>query len=189
MNDFATRLDPAIALILLAAGRSERFGGEKLVTPYKGKPLWKWAAEAAEDAGFESLYLVTGFHTSVVASGNWRRVINPDAAKGMGTSIAAGVAAAEDHERVVIVLADMPLIDPAHLRSLAQGTGAIFTRQVDGKAGCPAGFGRENFAALRMLKGDQGARGASLLDASTIAPRDPAMLFDVDTQEDLQARF
>ena len=184
-----TRLDPAIALILLAAGRSERFGGEKLVTPFKGKPLWEWAAEAAENSGFQNLYLVTGEHTSIASSDRWRKVINPDAAKGMGTSIAAGVAAADAHERVVIALADMPLVTSDHLRALAHGTGAVFTRQQDGKAGCPAGFGRESFAALRKLTGDQGARGAIPANASILQPDDPVMLFDVDMQEDLHTRF
>ena len=184
-----TKLDPATSIILLAAGRSERFGGEKLVTPFRGKPLWEWAAEAAENSGFQNLYLVTGEHTSIAASDRWRKVINPESAEGMGTSIAAGVAAAEAHERVVIALADMPLVTSDHLRALAHGTGAVFTRQQDGKAGCPAGFGRESFAALRRLTGDQGARGAIPENASILEPDDPVMLFDVDMQEDLHTRF
>ena len=184
-----TKLDPATSIILLAAGRSERFGGEKLVTPFRGKPLWEWAAEAAENSGFQNLYLVTGEHTSIAASDRWRKVINPESAEGMGTSIAAGVAAADAHERVVIALADMPLVTSDHLRALAHGTGAVFTRQQDGKAGCPAGFGRESFAALRRLTGDQGARGAIPENASILEPDDPVMLFDVDMQEDLHTRF
>ena len=70
-------LDPSIALILLAAGRSERFGSDKLTVLFRGRPLWEWAAAAAESAGFESLYLVIGEHSRVTAREKWRPVVTP----------------------------------------------------------------------------------------------------------------
>ena len=181
-------LDPSIALILLAAGRSERFGSDKLTVLFRGRPLWEWAAAAAESAGFESLYLVIGEHSRVTAREKWRPVVNPDAERGLGTSIAAGVCAAAHHDRVVIALADMPLMEPAHLRLLGQETGAIFTRQPDGSAGNPAAFGQEPFAQLRTLDEDRGARSLSLPNALVIAPQTSDMLIDVDTPSDLTNR-
>ena len=181
-------LDPSIALILLAAGRSERFGSDKLTVLFRGRPLWEWAAAAAESAGFESLYLVIGEHSRVTAREKWRPVVNPDAERGLGTSIAAGVRAAAHHDRVVIALADMPLMEPAHLRLLGQETGAIFTRQPDGSAGNPAAFGQEHFAQLRTLDEDRGVRSLSLPNALVIAPQTSDMLIDVDTPSDLTNR-
>ena len=181
-------LDPAIALILLAAGRSERFGSDKLTALFRGRPLWEWAAAAAENAGFESLYLVIGEHSHVTPRERWQPVVNPDAERGLGTSIAAGVRAAAHHDRVVIALADMPLMEPAHLRLLGQETGAIFTRQPDGSAGSPAAFRQEHFVQLQSLDGDRGARSLSLPRALVIEPSTCGMLVDIDTPSDIASQ-
>ena len=181
-------LDPSIALILLAAGRSERFGSDKLTASFRARPLWEWAARAAEAAGFVNLYLVIGEHSGITGRDGWKLVINPEAERGLGTSISAGVGAASNHERVVITLADMPLMEPSHLRLLGQETGAIFTRQPDGSAGNPAAFGQEHFAQLRTLDEDRGARSLSLPNALLIAPQTSDMLIDVDTPSDLTNR-
>ena len=186
MNISMSPLDRSIALVMLAAGRGERFGCDKLASEFRGRQLWEWAALAAEEAGFQCLYAVIGEHSSVRPAGRvWQTVLNPNAQQGMGTSIAAGIAAAAAHERVVIALADMPLIHPSHLRELGQGSGTIFTRQTDGCAGSPAAFGREDFAKLRSLVGDQGARSLAFPDASIIEPEAGSMLADIDTSADL----
>jgi molybdenum cofactor cytidylyltransferase len=181
-------LDPAIALILLAAGRSERFGSDKLTASFRGRPLWEWAAQSAENAGFESLYLVIGEHSGITPRDRWQPVLNHDAERGLGTSIAAGVTAAAHHQRVVIALADMPLMEPAHLRLLGQETGTIFTRQPDGNPGSPAAFGHEHFARLRTLDEDRGARSLSLPKALVIEPSTCGMLVDIDTPSDIASQ-
>ena len=187
MKDCMTLLDPGIALVLLAAGRSERFGGDKLMAEYKGKPLWTWAAMAAEEAGFQDLYIVNSPRTSIDPGNRWQTVVNADADRGMGTSIAAGVAAAKARQRVVITLGDMPMVAPSHLRALAERTGPVFTRQPDGNAGCPAAFGRESFDQLRQLDGDRGARILAHPDAVMMEPTSTGMLVDIDYKSDLAA--
>lgn len=175
-----------VAFVLLAAGRSERFGSDKLISDYKGKPLWRWAADEAEEAGFRERFLVIGEHSSVRTPAGWAEVLNSAAAEGMGTSIAAGVAAAKHHNRVVIGLADMPMVSAAHLRRIASGMCTTFTRYEDGSAGCPAGFERETFSELQTLRGDRGARTLDLPNPSIIEPNDQNLLFDVDAREDLR---
>lgn len=182
-----TQLDTGIALILLAAGRSERFGGDKLAAEFRGKPLWTWAATAAEKAGFQHLYIVMAPHSSIAPDARWNRVLNTEAERGMGTSIAAGVAAAKAHERVLIALADMPRVTASHLRTLAQASGPLFTRQSDGKAGCPAAFDSASFAELRELDGDRGARILAGPNANMVEPAAPDMLVDIDRRRELDA--
>ena len=182
-----TPLDPSIALVLLAAGRSKRFGSDKMTAKLDGKPLWEWSAQAAESAGFQSLYLVVGDHSSMGSRRGWDRVVNRDAERGMGASIAAGVTAAAAHTRVVIALADMPYVGAEHLQMLGQGRGAIFTRQADGRAGTPAAFDRESFAQLRSLDGDKGARSLKIPGARCVEPRCDRMLLDIDRPADLAA--
>ena len=181
-----TAPEPGACVVLLAAGRSERFGGDKLTADLRGRPLWEWAARAAEEAGFSNRFVVVGPDYRLAERQGWTPVVNRRAHEGMGTSIAAGVLAASGCQRVVIMLADMPFVEPAHLLRLAQGETAMFTRYDDGRHGCPAAFPRSAFAALATLEGDQGARRLTSLsrDAGSLRPGHQAMLVDLDTRED-----
>ena len=187
MSDCVPPIDPEVGFILLAAGRGQRFGRDKLTQDFRGQPLWSWVALAAEEAGFAQRYIVSGPHSTIPARSGWHAVTNDRAAEGMGTSIAAGVRAAQDCSRVVIALADMPLVEPAHLRLLAATDGPVFTRYASGVEGSPAGFPRSVFDRLCALQGEAGARSLSLPDATAIAPASAAALADIDTPEDLLA--
>ena len=183
----ASVVDPEVGLILLAAGQALRFGGGKLVAPFRGRALWEWAAVAAETAGFTRRYLVVAPDLPLGRRKGWELVVNPRAVEGMGTSIAAGVAAAHSCRRIVIALADMPLIEPAHLQRLAEAQGSVFTRYPDGRSGSPAAFSSDVFDRLETLDGDRGARSLDLGEVQTIAPDQPINLTDVDTRGDLAA--
>ena len=173
------------AFVLLAAGRGARFGADKLSRLYRGKPIWRWAADAGQDAGFVHRFVVVGPHSSIEAPADWTRVVNDRAEAGMGTSIAAGVAAARRHARIVIALADMPRMTATHLRRLSKSDGVTLTRYPDGHAGSPAAFPPSAFARLMRLDGDRGARFQDFPNYSTIDPADQSVLRDVDTPADL----
>ena len=173
-------------VVLLAAGQAKRFGGGKLSTDFRGRPLWEWAAEAAEAIEFSERLLVTGPNSPIRARSTWRLVENPVAEQGMGTSIAAGVRALIDCDRVIIMLADMPLISGTHLDRLIAAQGAAFTRYPDGIAGCPATFPRSDFKQLEGLAGEQGARSLEFGEAELVTPPHWRELADVDTVRDLE---
>lgn len=179
----APALPPSIALVLLAAGSGSRFGGAKQVALLAGRPLWTHAAAAAEAAGFATRIIVVPEGLPIEAAG-WRTVVNAQAASGIASSIAAGLGAAGEAERVVFALADMPWVDDGHLRALALARGVVFTAQPDGRRGIPAAFPRDAFARLLTLSGD---RGAAALDwpASTTLAAASASLRDIDTPPDL----
>ena len=183
-----TAIDPSVACILLASGSARRFGGGKLSAPLGGLPLWEWAASRLEQAGFVSRYLVInpGDEVQPTRSG-WDRIENPSAEEGIASSIRTGVQSASDQSRIVIALADMPFVDPAHLAALARSDGAVFTRFPDGRPGCPAAFPASAFASLLELRGDRGAATlCPTLGGTTKAPPDGALTtFDVDRDADL----
>ena len=183
MPDF----DTGIGVILLAAGRSKRFGSNKLMIDFRGKELWEWSARAIEAAGFESRYLIVRSDSPIPTREGWNRIENPMAERGMGSSISVGIEAAKHHDRVVIALADMPFLETSHLRLLASGTGQIFTRYTDDGVGCPAAFDRESFDKLARLEGDHGAKVLHDPDSRTISPTSSQTLFDIDTEHDLAA--
>tara|TARA_B100000678_G_scaffold23105_1_gene17655 strand:+ start:813 stop:1442 length:630 start_codon:yes stop_codon:yes gene_type:complete len=183
-----TAIDPSIACVLLAAGSARRFGGGKLLATLGGLPLWEWAAEKFEQAGFQHRYVVVQpSDTNGPARSGWKAVHNHSAQEGIASSIRAGVEAASGHARIVIGLADMPFAEPDHLSALARGNGPIFTLFPDGRAGCPAGFSAEVFPHLMLLQGDRGAAAlyASLQGASLRAPPTSTTTFDIDDEANL----
>ena len=178
--------EPKTGVVLLAAGQGKRFGGGKLTADFRGRPLWEWAARTAESLDSSERLLVIGPKSPIESREGWRLVENPVAERGMGTSIAAGVRALADSDRVVIMLADMPLVSRSHLGRLLEAQGVAFTLYPDGTAGCPAIFPRSVFPLLESLSGDRGARSLDLGDAELIAPPHERQLVDVDEVCDLQ---
>ncbi len=95
-----------------------------------------------------------------------RIIPNPRAEEGMGTSIAAGMAALDPElDAVMIVLADMPDLTAADFDRLIAAfdpeEGRAIVRAVTeaGKPGHPVLFARRFFELLAGLEEDQGARG------------------------------
>ena len=173
-------------VVLLAAGQGKRFGGGKLVADFRGRPLWTWAADTVDGFEFSERLLVIGPDNPIGSRPGWTLVENRIAEQGMGTSIAAGVRALTDCDRVIIMLADMPLVSRTHLDRMLAVQRAAFTRYHDGKAGCPAIFPRSIFPLLKSLTGDRGARSLDLNEAEVIPPPDERELADVDEVCDLR---
>lgn len=106
-----------IALIVLAAGTSERFGAlDKLATPVAGRPLLSVTLEACVDGhiGWADRIVVIGpgsaVATRIAESHGWHTTFAHDAPRGMGASLRAGLAATgTDVSGAVIVLGDDPL--------------------------------------------------------------------------------
>lgn len=178
--------DEKTGVILLAAGQGTRFGGGKLTADFRGRPLWEWAAEAADNVTFDQRILVIGPHSTITGRPGWRLVENTIAHRGMGTSIAAGIRALTDCDQVVVMLADMPLVSTTHILRILASRGVSFTRYSDGKAGCPAAFPQSDFDRLMSLTGDQGARILDLEDVALVGPVNEGELADIDEVYDLE---
>lgn len=183
-----TRMDDDRTLLaVLAAGRAERFGGGKLDAPCAGRALGEWATSAAEAAGFASRIIVVADAPPSFVSRlkGWKIIHNPDAASGgIASSIRVASRAASAYARLIIVLADMPLIKSAHLCALAKTDGVVFTAYPDGSRGVPAAFPAQCFEALANI-----ISGAASMNwgetVKTLSPPESDSLFDVDTAADL----
>ena len=188
MNFCTPSLDRGTAFALLAAGSAQRFGGSKLGVELGDKPLFHWAVEAAEMAGFQTRFLiVSSLTTPDCGPGRegWQVVVNPEAKTGMASSIRAAVGAAVGFDRLVLGLADMPFVTADHYRTLAEQEGVVFTRYLSGRMGVPGGFDRPGMVRLQDLGGESGAASLAWPAARAIAPSSANELFDVDTAEDL----
>ncbi len=181
--------------VLLAAGASRRFGGEKLLAPVGDSCVGILAARALrpavdravavvrpEDEKLARLLEVEGFEPLPFAR----------ATRGMGASLAFGVAAATEADGWLVALGDMPFLEPATVArvadSLRLGPHVIVAPSFGGRRGHPVGFGRVLLPDLLALDGDQGAR-ALLADHATevllLECDDEGILLDVDSTGDL----
>lgn len=173
-----------IALVLLAAGRSQRFGGNKLGAVLAGRPLIAHSLDALADAPVDLRIAITGPHTPPTPG--YARIALDPADAPQSRSVVLGIAAARAAraDAVLIALADMPLVPAAHITALlaAFDGDRLASRGPHGPLP-PVLFGAAHFAALASLSGDRGA-GALLRDAPAIALSDRAAI-DIDTPEDL----
>jgi molybdenum cofactor cytidylyltransferase len=178
-----------VAAVLLAAGRSTRFGeADKLSTLLDGVPLGLHAARTLAGLPFGRLIAVTGAGSPDYAAHGFAVVHNPAPEEGLSGSLRLGIAAAGaagDADAVLVALADMPLVEHAHLERLLErfaGDGSIVA-SLGTTRSPPALFGRDWFKRLAALDGDRGA-GAYLREADLVSC-DPRMLTDIDTLADL----
>jgi len=183
-----------IALAILAAGNSRRFGrDDKLVAPFRGKMLGLHTTDRFGAMPFGHKAVVASASRHPCADG-WHAasfdiVVNERARAGMGTSVAAAARWAGERgaRALIICLADMPLIPRAHIENLI----AAFDGDVKGIAATsglespcpPAIFDVRHFDMLARLDGDTGAR--TLLSDAALIALNPKLLIDIDRREDL----
>jgi molybdenum cofactor cytidylyltransferase len=107
---------------------------------------------------------------------------------GMGDSIAAGVTACPELDGWLIVLGDMPFIQPSSIDQVLTGIAddCVSVPVHEGKFGHPVGFGRHFGPGLMALSGDHGAKPLFAQGRVVeVAVDDPGVLWDVDVPEKL----
>ena len=189
------RNQKVIAAILLAAGAGRRFGGDKLL-----HPLEDGVAIAAHAA--RNLLAATSEVIAVVRWGDFplydmleqegcQVTMFQGASRGMGASLAHGIAQARSADGWVVALADMPRIAPETIKKMiaALEEGASIAAPVyKGERGHPVAFASSLRDELLALDGDQGARAVveEHRDAvKLIECDDPGVLHDIDRKSDI----
>ena len=184
-----------IHALVLAAGSGSRFGGGKLMAPWRGGVLLDGALDAAFAAPVDAVHVVVGADPAVAAQARARGaeiVEAQDHALGLSASLRAGLAALpKGAAGVLVFLGDMPRVPHAVLAPLVEALagGAVAAVPVfEGKIGNPAALSASLFPKLLALEGDRGARALieSLGEAVVRIPApDAGILFDVDRPDDL----
>jgi CTP:molybdopterin cytidylyltransferase MocA len=185
------RAGTAVAGVLLAAGEGSRLGRPKALITIGGVTLASRGATLLRDGGAAAVIVVTG--AADVEVPGVVAVRNPHWRTGMGSSLAAGLAAVPGHcTAAVIALADQPLVGPEAVRRLirAHADGASVAVAVyDGRPRNPVLIAREHWKrAVQLAVGDVGARPflrerADLVTA--VECGDTGRPDDIDTPEDL----
>ena len=189
---------------MLAAGEGVRFSGpeHKLRAGFQGRPLVRWAVDAAVEATvpvagaaaprapLAAVYVVLGAEdlsdllppeVTIVVSHEWRR--------GQAWSLQAGVRAAEHdgHTAVVVGLADQPLAGAEAWRRVAEAPGQVVTALYGSRRRPPVKLDATVWPIL-PLDGDEGARHVMRrypdMVREVLCPGDP---LDIDTIDDLHS--
>jgi len=185
----------SIVGILLAAGASQRFGGDKLTQILPDGELVAVRACRNLLAGTDGVLAVVRpgseeLAARLQAEGAEVRICAA-AGQGMGASLAFGVRARPEAAGWLVALADMPWIAPETIRKMADALrsgAAIAAPSWQGQRGHPVGFAQLLGMELAALNGDAGAKAvllAHLEQLNLIACDDPGVLRDIDTPEDL----
>ena len=187
-----------IAVLVLAAGLSERMGSPKLLLEWKDMSLLERAVRLGIDVSPDRVMVTLGAYeetySSILSGLPVKIKTNPIWKEGMGTSIACGVKSIietwPDTHGILIMLADQPLLNIEHLNLLLSrfdGKAIVSTGYPQGRKGVPAIFPGDRFDKLIILKSDKGARDILNSEGnikSVIPSQD--LLLDIDTADDLE---
>ncbi len=196
MLDQGQRSLKTVVAIVPAAGLSRRFGGpNKLLQPWDGGSVVGSVVQTLVETGLPVI-VVTGRDANLVseAAGPSRSVFNPKFEDGLGTSIAAGVAASEPCQGFLIALGDMPGLRAEVVRMLLEAfqlappgslLSPVYSEEPE-RPGHPVLFDSTYRADLEALSGDEGARAVlqSNRHRLQLVPVGGA-LGDIDTKGDL----
>lgn len=185
----------SLPAVILAAGRSTRMDGNKLLAEWQGRPLVRHAVQAAVASRARPVLVVVGHQADGVRAALAGLAVtfvdNPAFAEGMASSLRAGIAALPATAAGVLVgLGDMPLLKPDHYDRLLDAftpDAAAVLPVVNGRRGHPVLLARALFSQVMTLTGDEGARRLLTGGVVEVGIDDPAVLRDVDTPEALRA--
>lgn len=182
--------------LLLAAGQGSRFGGDKcLALLNDGTPLVLQAARNLQPAVDHLLVIARPDDLALqqlMRNEGYAVELSELAHLGMAESLKCGVAATENASGWLIAFADMPFVEPASFRAVAENLShahSICVPFYQDTQGHPVGFGSAYRRFLLELQGDVGAR--SILkqypeQIQRLQLDDPGIVWDIDRPEDLQ---
>ncbi len=187
-----------LGIVILAAGQSRRLGRSKALARMRGISLLRRTATLAAGlaaAGRESVLVVLPARAPRLVLElrglGVAMVVNRQRARGLSTSVQAGIARARHSAAALLLPVDLAGLERRELaRLIARWRAAprrVAARGVDGHAATPLILPRRLYGAARQLRGEAGLRewvGRLPPWAVRLRPL-PSAAFDVDTPQDL----
>lgn len=187
-----------LACLLTAAGKSSRFGKDKLLLPVAGQPMGIHALDVLSEVPFALRVLVTSSDKRYLIQAAQERgfdlVINPAPERGLSSSVRLGtehILQTGAYDGILYAVADQPNLQAATVQRLME----TFTKQPDciwapeanGKRGNPVLFPASLFPELLKVQGDRGGRQviAAHLELLRTIEVTQSELMDIDTKEDM----
>ena len=187
-----------IGAVVLAAGKSERMGQNKILLRLNGERLIDNVLDALATAGIDEQVVVLGHKAEEVTEAVKPRLnrvkitVNRNYEQGMTSSFQKGLRSLLHVDAVLLVLGDEPIFDPKVLRLMieqmekSRGEALIVSPIHQGKKGHPLLFHSRLFEEILNLKNSQTVRDVVYCHADKLvkveAPEWTVM--DIDTPED-----
>ena len=188
--------EPRLAVLIMAAGESRRFGSCKLLADIDGKPMLQRSIELAQSTDASLIRVVTGRWHQEVKQAQTSGLIddidliyNSDWQQGLGNSIATGISqVASLCDEALVLLADQVRVSGEDLKrlTLRDDKNQIACASYSKTLGPPAIFPAQFFPELEKLSGDKGAKALLAELTATHCQIDiPSASLDVDVLSDL----
>lgn len=188
--------------IVLAAGRSSRFGRPKALAAAGETTFITQILRVLAEAGVpETVVLARPADTALFdevekSGGSARIVVNPDPDRGQLSSLVTALDAIDrpGNDGAIVLLVDMPLVSSSVIRRVIDAarlsSAPIVRAAYGGRHGHPVVFKRETFDALRRADPSIGAKAVvHAMRADDVEVHDRGVVEDVDTPEDYQRLF
>ena len=188
--------------VILAAGRSARFGTPKQLLKLNNRPMVELVLDNALKSRLQRIVLVLGCqHQSIlkllgkkVHHPRLKIVVNHSFREGLSSSLHCGLnAVRRKSEAVMFLLADQPLADAGMINLLLENFQAsdkgICVPVYQGKRGNPTIFRKSYYDKLMMIKGDRGGRRlikVHIEDVLEVQVYTPTCFWDIDTRGDVE---
>ena len=186
-------------IIILAAGKSSRYGGVKQLLHFNNKTLLQHVIDEALESGAETVVVVTGANADEVKKSIRQEqvqiVYNNEWENGMASSIITGVKEAitlnNDIEKLILAVCDQPFVSASLFEQLyhaqEEGVKHIVASSYSDTIGTPCLFTQKYFDALMSLSGDEGAKKILKANNEDVAAINfPQGSIDIDTHEDYE---
>ena len=182
-----------INLILLAAGNSKRFNGNKLLAIYKDKPIYMHIVEKVLDLKVNKIICVTQYEEikEALLNTNINVVMNNNSSLGISSSIKLGINFDKDADGYMFMVCDQPFISIESLNSVIDnfinGDKGIVCAGYGKNKGNPVIFSKRYINELLSLEGDSGGKKIvkeHLNDLKIVNVNNEIELLDIDTQEE-----
>jgi len=171
--------------VILAAGRSDRMGFDKLARPLaNGRTLLENALDACY--GYPTVVVASRELSTQSALLNKKPIVNESPERGMAHSVQLADAHIDEALSIAIIPADLPLLDGALLQTVfeyAAGSDVCYPLRADGTPGHPVVFSPEARRLLANLPdGDtlRQVRDADHLQRITVPIQDDRPYSDID---------
>lgn len=180
-----------VGIAVLASGSALRFGENKLLKSFCGKPLVEYALSAIP-AEYRPNTLVVTCHEGVKAAAARYALAdlpNPLAEEGIAAGIRQATEAFHGCDGILFLVADQPLLRvetvTGMLRAFSESPGSIICAAAGKEPMNPCLFPKRFFAELLCLRGDKGGKRIVRThpDSVILFPAQPEELEDCDTPD------
>ncbi|MBD8047890.1 MAG: molybdenum cofactor cytidylyltransferase [Clostridium argentinense] len=181
--------------VIMASGYSTRMGKNKLLLPFRDRPIIEHVIDAVKKCTFNEIILV-GKDSKILDIGkskNILTVLNTESYKGQSQSIKLGILNTSPADGYMFFTADQPLIDSYTINLLldtfAKNKNSIIVPRYKNKSGSPTIFSVKFKEQLLDLQGDIGGRSIIHNNSNKVLFVDLKSnypLLDVDTIKDYE---